>query len=136
MATRRDFLRGIVAAAVATQLPDLPKASVETLTDKVVNQLAMIQMDGECPQKIVLDPYGGGWVRLIAHFPDSNSGCFHLNFEALEGGGLHIGDGENIKYAQVEQENSGCIFSCFIKADEKVSRSLLLYGVDILRGGK
>lgn len=109
---RRDFLRGLVAAAVATQLPMLPEAEAKTLVDKGVEELINITIGGRAPNNVRITNVGKGWFRFEAAFQNvSESRYFELDTKHLE-------QGSHLTLSSTPSQNGKADywFSCYIKS--------------------
>ena len=92
-ASRRGFLRGIVALAVATQLPSLPVAEAFELTDSTVEQLMKIRINGGEVKNLKFDDVGNGWLRVSANVNCPMDGMIAMDFEDCnEGEGVFVAD--------------------------------------------
>lgn len=65
--SRRGFLRGLVAAAVATQLPNLAPADREALTETATVSLDNLRVSGDVVNAGIQD-MGDGWFRVWKTF--------------------------------------------------------------------
>lgn len=81
---RRDFLKGLFAAAVATQLPAMPEAKAEKLAENLTNTFG-IRVDGMTPTSTVVEDIGGGWYRVGLYCNRGGSGGGNFVFDATEG---------------------------------------------------
>lgn len=105
---RRDFLKGLVAAAVATQLPLLPEAQAEPLIENTVNRLFSLHIPGRQIISISLADAGNGGYRAVANFgPQSEE----YTREAAARFGF--GDDPDAQYVELDHVNDGMGLAVF-----------------------
>lgn len=122
--SRRGFLRGLIAAAVATQLPDIPAARAEAVV-AAVEAHHPILINGEPLRNLTITDVGDGWFRLVGECPDSVTGSGSIfDFRAMNNGnGLFASDeigaeqylAENPTHIATRGASFGAIFSCYFK---------------------
>lgn len=129
---RRQFLRSLVAAAVAAQLPALPVARRDALVDKISERFAVL-IDGKPPARLTVKDLGDGYYHVQAEC-ERNSGCVDLDFRSMnEGRGLCVADADYAKrylkkhpddlvmgevkfdFPQFEGGPTGTTFSVYVK---------------------
>ena len=95
--SRRGFLRGIVAAAVAVQVPQLIPASSATLVDEITTKIGGIVANGRCVESIHVVDVGGGWYRVSASFRAAGGDAIAMDFSRInDGKGLAIVSKEQV----------------------------------------
>lgn len=116
---RRDFLKGLIAAAVATQLPHIPKAEAATLIEKGVEALINVTMNGRAPDRIKTTDKGGGWFRFEALFRDvSHVQSFELDTKHWNQWHLRP------RFAPAQSRKADYTFSVFVKSDSTTGRTV------------
>ena len=131
--SRRGFLRGLVAAAVATQLASLPATEAEAFIGEATDQLLKIRVNGRTLENVTFTDVGNDWFKVKAEFKAA-AGTWPevvMSFDASgvnKGQGVFVGnDAHCIKFLE---ENPGGLalndmsvnfadtdytFSCFVK---------------------
>lgn len=123
--SRRDFLKGLVATAIAASLPTASGAEVEQKSEWLLDRFTLT-MNGELPDAVALDDAGGGWHHFRAYFTQSVNDGFHMDFTKMDGGGLRImgdkqmwidSDSEETKIhnTQLISDQGKTTFSMFVK---------------------
>lgn len=123
--SRRGFLRGLVAAAVATQLVSLPTSEAEAFIDNATDQLLKIFVNGSQLSDLTFKDVGNGWYRVTAKLPPMVDGCMSYSFNCNDGLGIFVGqekdcidylekNPDHIASSNLTIENGGT-FSCYLK---------------------
>lgn len=124
-ASRRDFLKGVLAAALVTALPAATVAEIDRRSEWLLDQFK-VSMNGELPDTISIHDMGGGWHRLYAYFTQDVNDGFHVDFSSMEGGGLRIAgdkrmwiesnsDEMQVAHTMLESDQGKTVFSMFVK---------------------
>jgi hypothetical protein len=124
--SRRDFLRGLIAAAVAVQLVDLSPKEVDTFVDNATDQLLKIFVNGSQLQDITFKDVGNGWYYVTAGIPPGVDGMLAYAFNCNDGLGIFVGDEKHcvdylsknphhIATNNLSIGNNGGTFSCYVK---------------------
>lgn len=124
--SRRGFLRGLVAAAVATQLVNLPAAEAEAFIDNATDQLLKIFVNGSQLRDITFKDVGNGWFHVSASIPGEVDGMLAVDFNCNDGLGIFVGDEKHclehleknprhIATSDLRIGRHGGTFSCYVK---------------------
>lgn len=114
--TKRSFLLGLIAAAVATQLPAMPAPASAALIDDLTDKLSGIIANGRPPTSIKIEDVGTGWLRVDMTLADGYGGL-SLDFSALNGGrGLVCCGPEYLE--ECEREYPGGVISSGVTVEE------------------
>lgn len=93
--TRRGFLSGLFAAAVATQLPSLPEVQVEPLIEELTNKFLNILINGQPPEWVRLTRHDNNWIKVEFGHKGRTDGGIGIDFTGLNNGkGLFVGTGK------------------------------------------
>ena len=88
---RRTFLRGLVAAALATQIPLPAEAEIDRITDHI---MAMRNF-GVSPEQVSIWDIRNGWLIQCKLAPPGSEGM-HMDFTGMNDGmGLCMADEEH-----------------------------------------
>lgn len=109
---RRSFLKSLIAATVATQLPELSAAKAEVLTDSIANKFRHILVNGERPKWIKITEVGNNWYRLEFGCNPLKGGGFMMDFTGgdPDNPGLFVGNKEHLEeYLNEHPERVGFV---------------------------
>lgn len=115
-ASRRGFLKGLVATAVAASLPAMPAPARERLTDNIAKLLG-VQINGAAPYAVSLDDVGGGWYRLIANCRGGQGGGFSFMATGHPKGMAIVSDFE-------DKRRDAFVEQCFAEGHKYVASAL------------
>lgn len=92
MTTRRDFLKGMLAAAIATGIPSLPAQARETLASSLADRFAL-SFEGATPVWTQISQHGNGWLHLSVGLKhDDQEGPMTIRFVDTDGGNYFVDD--------------------------------------------
>jgi hypothetical protein len=96
--SRRGFLFGLVAAAVATKLPDLSVLEQKAVADDLTDQLRKLTINDEALSNLNITDVGNGWFKVASTF-DHKGGEMRLGIEPAwrDPDGLFVGDDKACK---------------------------------------
>lgn len=127
---RRSFLKNLVASAIATQLPGLPKAQAAALETSATNALIGTDVNGRPPDSLSIQDMGGGWFRHVARFRSVGDGeSFSISFA---GNGLYVGEDEHAS-AGYDAPGSGDFVVSFDAKVEDRANGALVHGLSLLK---
>lgn len=90
--SRRGFLRGLVAAAVATQIATLPEPAKAEIIDGITDKLVGIYVNGQEIKNLDILCVGNGWYRVSGTFDAAESFSLHVTHAYRDPEGLFVGD--------------------------------------------
>lgn len=117
---RRDFLKGLLTAALATQLPAVEaEAAAETLSSN-----PSMYVNGQEPYAVHVSDVYGGWKRLTAHFRGVG-GAGAVEFDRDGGPGIRLVSPDQAQDYDVvhltlehDPSNGGRTISMYFKAGD------------------